>query len=160
MLICNLRLHLENVVLFLFEGAMVRFFSFLFSFTFSCALLLAQSDPIIKNLKMDCLVMKTGEVFKGMFIEQNLRYLVFKTVEKKIDGPLRTFELTLERKEIETVIWISPKDRALLETQLKQLANALNLDPPLARIPLPDAFKNMELVPLIGNTEPPRLRHG
>ena len=139
---------------------MVRFFAFLFSFAFSCALLLAQSDPIIKNLKMDCLVMKTGEVFKGLFIEQNLRYLVFKTVEKKIDGPLRTFDLTLERKEIETVIRISLKDRALLETQLKQLANTLNLDPPLARIPLPDAFKNMELVPLIGNTEPPRLRHG
>jgi len=141
---------------------MVRFFTFLFSFAFSCALLLAQSDPAIKNLKMDRLVMKTGDVFNGMFIEQNLRYLVFKTVEKKIDGPLRTFELTLERKEIETVIRISPMDRALLETQLKELAN------PNA-IPLNDAVPrkfagfgqdvfDVELVPQVGLFEPTRVR--
>lgn len=141
---------------------MIRIFTFLCFFAFSCALLLAQSDPAIKSLKMDRLVMKTGDVFNGMFIEQNLRYLVFKTVEKKIDGPLRTFELTVERKEIESVVRISPMDRALLETQLKELANP-NAMP--VREVVAGKFAgfgqnvfDVELVPQVGLFEPTRVR--
>jgi len=86
-------------------------------------LLLAQSDSVIKNLKMDGLVMKTGRIFDGLFIEQDSKDLVFKIVEGKTDGTLRTFELTVDRKEVEEVIWLSVKERALLEVQLKELAN-------------------------------------
>ena len=141
---------------------MVRILTFSLFFTFSCALLLAQSDPAIKNLKMDRLVMKTGDVFNGLFIEQNLRELVFKIVEKKIDSPLRTFELTVERKEVEAVIRISPKDRALLETQLKELANPNAMpvkEAVVGKFPniLNDSF-DVELVPQVGLFEPTRVR--
>lgn len=121
---------------------------------------MAQSDPAIKNLKMESLVMKSGDVFKGILLEQNIRYVVFKIVEKKIDGPLRTFELTVEKKDVESIMRITPDEKVLLETQIKKLVNIPAPIPRIVKAPLPEALKNIELVPLIGNTEPPRLRRG
>lgn len=121
---------------------------------------MAQSDPAIKNLKMESLVMKSGDVFKGILLEQNIRYVVFKIVEKKIDGPLRTFELTVEKKDVESIMRITPDEKVLLETQIKKLVNVPAPIPRIVKAPLPEALKNIELVPLIGNTEPPRLRRG
>lgn len=139
---------------------MARISSLLLCITFGCTLLLAQSDPVIKNWKMDTLAMNSGQVFKGLFVEQNVKYLVFKTIDKKVDSPLRISTITVERKDVDSVVRITPKERALLETQLKELTNSPVANQPIVKTPLPDLYKNMELVPLIGNTEPPRIREG
>ena len=141
---------------------MSRILTFFCFLVFSCVLLMAQSDPAIKNLKMESLVMKSGDVFKGILLEQNIRYVVFKIVEKKIDGPLRTFELTVEKKDVESMVQLSPKDRALLDTQLKELANpnSIPVREAVAR-KSPDILKesfDVELVPQVGLFEPTRVR--
>jgi len=106
--------------------------------------------------------MKTGVVFNGLFIEQDFKFIVFKTVEKKIDGPLRIFELTVDRKDVEEVIKVPLKDRALLEAQLKELANPIAI--PGKGVVVAKAGGNfqdvfdVELVPQVGLFEPTRVR--
>lgn len=141
---------------------MFRLFTFLCFFIFNFALLLAQSDSAIKNLKMDRLVLKTGRIFDGLFIAQDSKDLVFKIVEGKADGTLRTFELTVDRKEVEEVIRLSGKERSFLEAQLKILANpnAVAMKPVVPAIfdgNLKEFF-DIELLPQLGFFEPTRMR--
>ena len=141
---------------------MARISSLLICFTFGSTLLLGQSDIPITSMKMDSLFMKSGHDFKGLVLDENIKVLVFKSVEKKSGGQLKISTFTVDRKDIENVVKISPKDRALLETKLKEMANGnpngnAPIDKP-AVVNLPNEDFDVTLYPQGILLEPTRIR--
>lgn len=139
---------------------MARISSLLIYFTFCSTLILAQSDIPITSMKMDSLYMKSGQDFKGLVLDENIKVLVFKSVEKKSGGQLKISTFTVDRKDIENVVKISPKDRALLESKFKELANG-NVIPPKEKpviANLPKEEFDVALFPQGILLEPTRIR--